>query len=145
MSRLCRVKTGIIRGFFRQSKTASHGRYGGTCTKVINILDLWHHPWCGGGAYTSRQRQKRHLKVGKETPLEKTNHVRIRGNAAASRRIFSEFRSSDKIEAIGERSFIAGTNLRSHGWDGLQNASRSSRGASATLKLQPTAPDTFPA
>src|SRR5437879_4707674 len=145
MSRLCRVKTGIIRGFFRQSKTASHGRYGGTCTKVINTLDFWHHSWCGGGAYTSRQRQKRHLKVGKETPLENTNHLWIRRDTAVSGRIFSEFRSSDKIEAIGERNCASGADLRSNGWERLQNARRSTRSASATLDLQPTAPDLFPA
>src|SRR5437660_12701089 len=91
-ARLYRVKTGIIRGFFRQSKTADNRRYGGTCTKVINTLDFWHHSWCGGGAYTSRQRQKRHLKVGKETPLENTNHLWIRRDTAVSGRIFSEFR-----------------------------------------------------
>src|SRR5256885_8697023 len=127
MMRLCRVKTGIIRGFFRQSKTALRGQYEGSCTKVINILDLWHHSWCGGGAYTSRQAPKAPLKVGKETPLEKTNHVWFCCDTAVSWRIFSEFRSCDKVEATGEWTFIADAGVRSDREQQLPDATLKAR------------------
>src|SRR5207237_7026439 len=98
-----------------------------TCIKVINTLDFSQHFWCGCGAYTYRERQKRQLNVRKETPIEKTNHFRLCRATAVSRRIFSEFRRSDEIETSCERNRAASACVRSDRKHQLPDASLRTR------------------